>query len=54
MRGCSAQTKHVFAPNQDPFLLERAQAEEIRFRTVNDMVEKGYLTPEGGKRRMGV
>ncbi len=54
LRGCNAQTQHIFAPNQDPFMLERAQAEEIRFRTVDGMVEKGYLTQEEGKRKLGV
>lgn len=54
LRGCSAQAKHVFAPNQDPFILERAQAEEIRFRTVEGMVDKEYLTKEEGKRRLGI
>jgi len=54
LRGCNAQAKHVFAPNQDPFLLERAQSEEIHFRTVDGMVEKGYLTKDEGKRRLGV
>jgi len=54
LRGCKAEVKHVFAPNQDPFLLERAQAEEIRFRTVQGMVEKGYITQEEGKRRLRI
>jgi hypothetical protein len=54
LRGCSAQAKHVFAPNQDPFILERAQAEEIRFRTVDGLVEKGYVTKEEGKRKLGI
>ncbi len=53
LRGCAAQAKHVFAPNQDPFLLERAQAEDIRFRTIQGMVNDGYLTKEEGKRRLG-
>ncbi len=54
LRGCTAEAKQVFAPNQDPFLLERAQAEEINFHTVSDMVEKEYLTKDEGRRRLGV
>ncbi len=54
LRGCRAVARHVFAPNQDPFQLERAQAEEIRFRTVQGMVEQGYVTVEEGKRKLGV
>lgn len=54
LRGCNARAKHVFAPNQDPFLLERAQAEDISFRTIDGMVEKGYITRDEGKRRLGV
>jgi hypothetical protein len=51
--GCKAESRHVFAPNQDPFLLERAQAEEITFRTIDGMVEKGFITKDEGKRRLG-
>ncbi len=54
LRGCPATARHVFAPNQDPFLLERAKAEEIAFRTVAEMVEKGFITKEEGKRRLGL
>lgn len=54
LRGCKAQAKHVFAPNQDPFLLERAQAEDIHFKTVDGMVEKGYISKDEGKRKLGV
>jgi hypothetical protein len=54
LRGCRAEARHVFSPNADPFILERAQAEEIRFRTVDGMVKEGYVTKEEGKRRMGV
>jgi len=54
LRGCRAKVKHVFAPNADPFILERAQAEEIRFRTVDGMVKEGYITPEEGKRKLAL
>ena len=54
LRGCTAQTRHVFAPNQDPFLLERAQAGEINFRTINEMVEKDYISKDEGKRKLGI
>ncbi|TKJ41078.1 hypothetical protein CEE37_05270 [candidate division LCP-89 bacterium B3_LCP] len=54
LRGCKAKAKHVFAPNQDPFQLERAQADETRFGTIDGMVEKGYITKDEGKRRLGV
>ncbi|MBU0518641.1 hypothetical protein KJ564_06855, partial [bacterium] len=54
LRGCSVESKHVFAPNQDPFLLERAQSEEISFHTVDEMVEKGYISKDDAKRRLGV
>ena len=54
LRGCKAQAKHVFAPNQDPFLLERAQADDLHFKTIDGMVEKGFITKKEGKRRLGV
>ncbi|MCX6640401.1 MAG: hypothetical protein NTW14_07980 [bacterium] len=54
LHGCTATARHLFAPNQDPFILERANADEIRFRTVDSMVEKGYLSKEDAKRRLGM
>ncbi len=46
MKDNLALPKHRFAPNQDPFLLERRQAQQVHFKTVHSMFQEGYLTKE--------
>ena len=53
MKGCSAVTQHVFAPNQDPFLLTRMQARAVEFETIDKKVQRGYISKDDGARELG-
>jgi hypothetical protein len=53
LRGIRARAHHSFAPNQDPFMLEKRQAEQIQFETVRAKVDAGYITKETGAKELG-
>ncbi|MBU0508742.1 hypothetical protein KKH27_07900 [bacterium] len=53
MKGLSITTEHVFAPNQDPFLLSRMQARAVEFDTVHKKVLAGYISKDDGARELG-
>ena len=53
MRGNLALPSHRFATNQDPFLLERRQAQDIHFKTVNSKFKEGYITREQALQELG-
>lgn len=53
MKGNLAVPKHHFAPNQDPFILQRRQAQEIHFRTVDAKFKGGYITKEQAVQELG-
>jgi hypothetical protein len=53
LRGNLAIPRHHFAPNQDPFLLERRQSQEIHFRTVNAKFKEGYISREQAEQELG-
>jgi hypothetical protein len=53
MKGCSAVTQHIFAPNQDPFLLSRMQARSVEFETIDKKVRAGYISKDDGARELG-
>jgi len=53
MKGNLARPSHRFAPNQDPFLLEKRKAEEIHFRTVHAKHKEGYISQDTAAREMG-
>jgi hypothetical protein len=53
MRRCDARSEHVFAPNQDPFLLSRMQARSVEFDTVDKKVRGGYISKDDGARELG-
>ena len=53
MKGNLAVPHHKFEPNQDPFLLEKRQAEEILFRTVNSKFKEGFITREKAIQELG-
>lgn len=53
MKGNLAVPHHKFEPNQDPFLLEKRQAEEILFRTVNSKFKEGFITREKAVQELG-
>jgi len=53
MKGLSVTTEHVFAPNQDPFLLSRMQARAVEFETIHKKVLAGYISKDDGARELG-
>ncbi|RPH95484.1 hypothetical protein EHM69_04240 [candidate division KSB1 bacterium] len=53
MKGMTVTSQHVFAPNQDPFLLSRMQARSVEFDTVDKKVRAGYISKDDGARELG-
>jgi len=53
MKGMSVTAEHIFAPNQDPFLLSRMQARSVEFDTIDKKVRAGYISKDDGAREMG-
>lgn len=53
MKGNLAKPHHRFAPNQDPFQLERRQAQDLHFKTVHAKFEGGYLSKEQAMQELG-
>ncbi len=53
MKHLRVTTDHIFAPNQDPFILQRMQAKSVEFETVHKKVEAGYISKDDGAREMG-
>ena len=44
---------HQFAPNQDPFQLERRQAQNLHFKTVHAKHQAGYITEAQALQELG-
>jgi hypothetical protein len=53
MKGMTVSSEHIFAPNQDPFLLTRMQARSVEFDTVDKKVRAGYISKDDGARELG-
>lgn len=53
MKGLSVTSEHIFAPNQDPFLLSRMQARAVEFDTIDKKVRSGYISKDDGARELG-
>ena len=53
MKGNLAVPHHHFTPNQDPFQLERRQAQDLHFRTIHAKFEAGYLSKEQAMQELG-
>ena len=53
MKGIRARVSHQFAPNQDPFVLEKARTQAIQFETVDRKVRRGYISKEDGAKELG-
>jgi hypothetical protein len=53
MKGLSVTSEHIFAPNQDPFLLTRMQARAVEFDTIDKKVQRGYISKDDGARELG-
>ena len=53
MAGNLALPKHKFAPNQDPFLLEKRKAEGIHFNTVHAKFKEGYISRDQASQELG-
>jgi hypothetical protein len=53
MRGLPVISEHIFAPNQDPFLVSRMQARSVEFDTVDKKVRAGYISKDDGARELG-
>ena len=54
LQGVDAVVRHSFSRHQDPFRLERAQAEKIEIENAAVLVEKGYISKEDGMKRLGI
>jgi hypothetical protein len=53
LKGNLANPHHRFAPNQDPFMVERERAKQILFETVDSKVQRGYISKDQGARELG-
>ncbi len=53
LSGNLATPKWTFAPNQDPFVVERNRARLMEFQRIDQLVEKGYISKEQGARELG-
>jgi hypothetical protein len=53
MKSLRVTTEHVFAPNQDPFLLSRMQSRAVEFDTIDKKVRAGYISKDDGARELG-
>ena len=49
----SVSTEHLFEANQDPFLLQRMQARSVEFNTIDQKVQRGYISKDDGARELG-
>lgn len=53
LHGIRAISSHQFAPNQDPFILDKARTQAIQFETVDKKVKRGYISKEEGAKELG-
>jgi len=53
LHGNLAIPHHRFAPNQDPFMVERERARQIQFEVVDGKVQRGYISKDQGARELG-
>jgi len=53
MAGINAKANHIFLPNQDPFILDKAKSEAILFDTVDKKVKRGYISKDDGAKELG-
>ncbi|MBM3328198.1 MAG: hypothetical protein FJY67_01835 [Calditrichaeota bacterium] len=54
LNGTGCVARNEFDRHPDPFRLERAQAERAEFDCIDRMVERGYISQEEGKRKLGL
>jgi len=47
-------THHIFAPNQDPFIVNKMNARSTEFQTIDLQVKRGYISKDEGARRLGL
>jgi hypothetical protein len=53
LKGNLAIPHHRFAPNQDPFMVDRERAKQIQFEVVDSKVLRGYINKDQGARELG-
>ena len=53
MAGINAKSFHIFAPNQDPFILDKARTSAIIFDTIDKKVKGGYINKDDGAKELG-
>lgn len=53
MAGINAISNHMFSPNQDPFILEKARTNAILFDTIDKKVQRGYICKDDGAKELG-
>jgi hypothetical protein len=53
LKGNLAIPHHRFAPNQDPFMVDRERAKQIQFEVVDGKVQRGYISKDQGARELG-
>jgi len=54
LQGIDCVTHHQFSPNQDPFILNKMNARDLEFRTIDTMVRRGYISKDEGAQRLGL
>jgi len=53
LAGSLVDARWQFAPNQDPFIVERNRAKTIQFERLDRMVEHGYISMDQATRELG-
>jgi len=53
MQGIDAKSSHIFSPNQDPFILDKAKSNAIMFDTIDKKVKRGYISKDDGAKELG-
>ncbi len=53
MAGINAKANHIFTPNQDPFILDKARTNAILFDTIDKKVNSGYISKDDGAKELG-
>lgn len=53
LQGSSITSENTFAPNQDPFIVDKMNARATEFNTIDKKVQRGYISKDDGARMLG-
>ena len=53
MAGINTKVLHIFSPNQDPFIFDKARSNAILLDTIDKKVTRGYISKDDGAKELG-